>query len=152
MEADRLASERRAFEVWARDEMLLNITRTHDGRQYDWGSTEYAWLGWLARSAIPIVVSEEMVGVPYRIVETEDGFEPQMRYTAGAVNGEFWFPLNSLGYWLEPEAFSHGNPKLRNHMPSREEAARALERARIINADEPIIRCAALTASSERGG
>lgn len=57
-----LASERRAFEAWysttGRDwtSGYLNIYG-----QYLHSEQEQCWQGWLARSAVPTVVSEEMV-------------------------------------------------------------------------------------------
>lgn len=68
----------------------------------------------------------------YRIVRRRGGFEPQYSYTAGVVKGLFWYPLNAEGYWLEPDAFSNGNPSKRIAM-TRREADRAILRARAIN-------------------
>lgn len=67
----------------------------------------------------------------YRVVECGDGWEPQMSYTAGMIKGTFWFPLNAEGYWLEPEAFSHGNPTKRSIM-TKDAAERAILRAQAI--------------------
>lgn len=70
----------------------------------------------------------------YRIVEHVGlGFEPQMQYTSGTVKGDFWYPLNAVGYWEEPESFSHGNPTRRVIFDNREDAERAVTRARAIN-------------------
>lgn len=55
-----------------------------------------------------------------------------MSYTAGIPDGAVWYPLNAEGYWLEPDAFSYGNPKQHIAMP-RAEAKRAILRARAIN-------------------
>lgn len=68
----------------------------------------------------------------YRLRRRLRGWEPQCSYTAGAVDGVFWFPLNENGYWLEPEAFSFG--KITKHIAlPKELAKRALLRARAIN-------------------
>lgn len=68
----------------------------------------------------------------YRIVWRWFGFEPQMSYNAGMVSGLLWYPLNSEGYWLEPEAFSWGKITKRARMSLRD-ARRAILRARAIN-------------------
>jgi hypothetical protein len=70
----------------------------------------------------------------YRIIEHPGlGFEPQMQYTAGRVDGQFWYPLNESGYWVEPDAFSDGNPTRRIVFDSRADAERVLTRARAVN-------------------
>jgi len=68
----------------------------------------------------------------YRIVRRRGGYEPQFSYNAGMVRGLFWYPLNAEGYWLEPDAFTNGNPNARISM-SKEDARRAILRARAIN-------------------
>ena len=69
----------------------------------------------------------------YRIKRRFGGFEPQCSYTAGMVDGVFWFPLNAEGYWLEPDAFSYG--KITKHISlPKEDAKRAILRAQAINA------------------
>jgi hypothetical protein len=70
----------------------------------------------------------------YRVVEVPGGFEPQMLSTMGAVDGERWFPLNAEGYWLEPDAFSYG-VITKHSIMTREEAERAVTRARAINGE-----------------
>lgn len=68
----------------------------------------------------------------YRIRRRFDGWEPQHSYTAGAVDGVFWYPLNAEGYWLDMDAFNYG--KITKHIAmSKEEAKRAILRARAIN-------------------
>ena len=74
----------------------------------------------------------------YRVVRREGGFEPQMLYTRGMRDGRTWFPLNSQGYWLEPEAFSYGVVTRHAPLTSREDADRAIERAKLINSDQSI--------------
>ncbi len=68
----------------------------------------------------------------YRIKRRFGGWEPQCSYTAGAVDGVFWFPLNAEGYWLEPNAFDYGKITKHIAMP-KEDAKRAILRARAIN-------------------
>ena len=70
-----------------------------------------------------------MIG-DYRIVEHPNGFEPQMCYTMGAADGEKWFPLNELGFWVEPDAFSHGKITRRMIFDLRADAMRAIIRAK----------------------
>lgn len=54
-----------------------------------------------------------------------------MSYTAGMVKGVFWFPLNPDGYWLEPDAFTHG--KITRHIVmSKADAQQVVLRARAI--------------------
>lgn len=68
----------------------------------------------------------------YRIVRRLSGWEPQHSYTAGFVDGVFWYPLTADGFWLEPDAFSHG--KITKHIAlPKEDAKRAILRARAIN-------------------
>jgi hypothetical protein len=55
---DRLASERRDFEAAFPN---MPTTWRADTGQYEGDVQQYRWQGWLARSAIPIDVSEEMV-------------------------------------------------------------------------------------------
>jgi hypothetical protein len=85
---------------------------------------------------------KRLVGIPtatrqYRIKRRIGGYEPQMSYSAGIANGFFWFPLNRDGYWLEPEAFSHGNPTKRITM-SKHDAKRSILRAKVVNDDAGI--------------
>lgn len=68
----------------------------------------------------------------YRAIRRLGGWEPQMSYTAGTVDGVVWYPLNAEGYWLEPKAFSSGNPRAHIAM-TKAEAGRAITRARAIN-------------------
>jgi hypothetical protein len=68
----------------------------------------------------------------YRMVRCWGGYEPQISYSAGMVKGLFWYPLNREGYWLEPDAFTHGNPTRRSVM-SKDDAKRAVLRSRAIN-------------------
>lgn len=68
----------------------------------------------------------------YRVIRRAAGFEPQFSYTAGMVEGVFWFPLNAEGYWLEPDAFNYG--KITKHISlPKEDAKRAILRAQAIN-------------------
>jgi hypothetical protein len=53
----------------------------------------------------------------YRVVPYGNGFEPQMSYSAGTVDGLFWFPLNPDGSWLQPDAFSDGKATWHISMP-----------------------------------
>jgi hypothetical protein len=75
----------------------------------------------------------------YRITETDGGFEPQMLYTAGMGDGQFWTPLLPTGYWAEPSSFSLGRVAARYPLPTKEEAEIAIERAIRINTDRPIL-------------
>ncbi len=79
----------------------------------------------------------------YRIVRRDGGHEPQMLSTTGsaAFTGpkDVWFPLNSQGYWLEPDAFNYGLVTKHAPLPTRHEAERAILRAKAINDDQPII-------------
>lgn len=68
----------------------------------------------------------------YRIVRRLTGWEPQHSYTAGCVDGVFWYPLNTEGFWLEPDAFNYGKITKHVAMP-KEVAKRAILRARAIN-------------------
>ncbi len=68
----------------------------------------------------------------YRVVRRFGGYEPQHSYTAGLVEGVFWYPLNEAGYWLEPDAFTHGKITKHITMP-KADAQRAILRARAIN-------------------
>lgn len=68
----------------------------------------------------------------YRIVRRVGGYEPQFSYNAGMANGLFWYPLNADGYWLEPDAFTNGNPTKHITM-SKSDAGRVILRARAIN-------------------
>ncbi len=68
----------------------------------------------------------------YRIVRYGGGWEPQMSYTAGMVNGVFWFPLDERGYWLEPDAFTNG--KITKHISfPKDVAQRIIMRSRALN-------------------
>lgn len=67
----------------------------------------------------------------FRIVEFGGGWEPQMSFTAGMVKGVFWYPLNPEGYWLQPGAFTDGNPTWRISLP-KADAERAIVRASAI--------------------
>lgn len=75
----------------------------------------------------------------YRIKKYEDGFEPQMLHSCGAIDVKRWFPLAATGYWAEPDAFSYGLITKRSVMPTREDAERAVQRAKLINSDMPIV-------------
>ena len=68
----------------------------------------------------------------YRVVRRLGGFEPQCSYTAGMVDGIFWYPLNPDGFWLEPDAFSYGNVTKHISLP-KDDANRAILRARALN-------------------
>jgi hypothetical protein len=70
----------------------------------------------------------------YRIVRRFGGYEPQFSYNAGMVKGIFWYPLSHEGYYLEPDAFTNGNPTEHVTM-SKVNARRAILRARAINED-----------------
>jgi hypothetical protein len=48
------------------------------------------------------------------------------------VKGIFWYPLNAEGYWLEPGAFTNGDPS-RHITMAKVAAERAILRARAIN-------------------
>jgi hypothetical protein len=69
----------------------------------------------------------------YRIEPVRGGFEAQMLCGCGAGADEKWFPLNPDGYWSDPEAYSFGLISNRHVFATREEAARAIARARAIN-------------------
>lgn len=69
----------------------------------------------------------------YRIVEHSNGFEPQIRYTMGFIDGEAWFPLDASGHWLEPDAFSYGQVTMRLLFANRADAERVILRAKSIN-------------------
>jgi hypothetical protein len=89
----------------------------------------------------------------YRIVERGSGWEPQMLYRPGSSKFTgpkgVWFPLNSQGYWLEPDAFDYGDVTKHAPLPTREEAERAIERAKLINSDNAILRSALQDARDE---
>ena len=68
----------------------------------------------------------------YRIVRRLEGYEPQFSFNAGTVEALSWYPLNAEGYWLEPDAFTNGNPTKHLSM-TRADARRAILRARAIN-------------------
>ena len=78
-----------------------------------------------------------MAAGQYRIEPVTDGFEAQMLYPCGAVEGEKWFPLNPDGYWSDPDAFSFGLISNRHVFETREAAARAIFKARAINGIPP---------------
>ncbi len=73
-----------------------------------------------------------MASEQYRIKRVDGGFEAQMLYPCGAVDSEKWFPLNPQGYWSDPDAFSFGMISNRHVFATREEAARAIAKARAI--------------------
>jgi hypothetical protein len=79
----------------------------------------------------------------YRIARRDGGFEPQVLYRPGVSTfcgpKGVWFPLNSKGYWLEPDAFSYGLVTKHAPLPNREDAKRAIERAKAINGNTPQI-------------
>lgn len=81
-------------------------------------------LNWLLRKSPPTR--------QYRIVRRPGGHEPQFSYNAGMVKGIFWYPLNADGYWLEPDAFTNGNPTKHISM-GKDDARRAILRARAVN-------------------
>lgn len=85
----------------------------------------------------------------YRVEESPEGFEPQMLYTLGRLDGFAWFPLTANGYWSDPDAFTDGEIKIRSFFPSRDEADRAIVCARRVNG-EKLIR-AAFPASAPKG-
>jgi hypothetical protein len=71
----------------------------------------------------------------YRIEPVEGGYEAQMLYLVGGIPGRSeWFPLNADGYWSDPNAFSFGLTSHRDVLPTRDDAMRAIARARAINA------------------
>lgn len=80
----------------------------------------------------------------YRIVVRDGGFEPQMLYRAGsaAFTGPkgVWFPLNSQGYWLEPDAFNYGLVTRHAVLPTLADAGRAISLAKAINDSQPFPR------------
>lgn len=75
----------------------------------------------------------------FRIVEAADGFEPQMLHTSARGPERVWYPLLATGYWAEPEAYSYGVVTKRNPLPTRADAERAIERAKSVNAERPIV-------------
>lgn len=81
---------------------------------------------------LSLILRRPIASRQYRIVRRLGGFEPQYSYTAGRVKGIFWFPLNAEGYWLEPDAFTDGNPTKHISM-TKADARRAILRARAIN-------------------
>lgn len=68
----------------------------------------------------------------YRIVRYGNGYEPQMSYSAGMIEGLFWYPLNGDGHWLEPDAFTQGHITMHISMP-KTIAQRAIRRAQGVN-------------------
>ena len=69
----------------------------------------------------------------YRIEAVSGGFEAQMLYPCGAVPDEKWFPLNSEGYWSDPDGFSFGLISRRDVFATQAEAAEAIRSAKEIN-------------------
>lgn len=70
----------------------------------------------------------------YRIVEHDAlGFEPQILYISPGAKQEIWQPLNQEGYWADPEAYSYGNIRWRIIFTARQDAERAITRAKSIN-------------------
>jgi hypothetical protein len=90
----------------------------------------------------------------YRVRRLPDGsHEPQMLYNCGPkALGRRWFPLLPSGYWAEPDAYSYGVITVRSPLPTREDALRAVERARLINADRPIVAEAAAAREEAAAG
>jgi hypothetical protein len=86
-------------------------------------------------------MTDEEFKPEYRIVEAEGGFEPQMSYVPGMFSPErlVWFPLLANGCWAEPKAYNAGNPTKRSILPKRSDAEAAIERAKLINSDRPLI-------------
>lgn len=74
----------------------------------------------------------------YRVEESADGFEPQMLYTLGRLDGFAWFPLTENGYWADPDAFTDGEIKIRSLFKSKDEAERAIICAKRINGEKLI--------------
>ena len=73
----------------------------------------------------------------YRVEESADGFEPQMLYTLGRLDGFAWFPLTANGYWADPDAFTDGEIKIRS-VQTKEDAERAIVCAKRINGEKLI--------------
>jgi hypothetical protein len=70
----------------------------------------------------------------YRISETSEGFEPQMKYLVGGA--ERWYALLETGYMADPNVWafgSSGESYVRVCLPRREMAERAILRAKTIN-------------------
>lgn len=77
----------------------------------------------------------------YRVIPHGDGFMPQMSYSMGMVAGLQWFPLNVQGFWNDPDSFSFGKTTKELPIPmTKDDAERAIERAKLINDCQPIIR------------
>ena len=74
----------------------------------------------------------------YRVEESADGFEPQMLYTLGRLDGFAWFPLTANGYWADPDAFTDGEIKIRSVFQTKEDAERAIVCAKRINGEKLI--------------
>lgn len=72
----------------------------------------------------------------YRIEAVPGGFEAQMLYQCGAAPREEWFPLNSIGYWSDPDSFSFGLISKRDVFATQAEAAAAIRNAKVINGSE----------------
>lgn len=69
----------------------------------------------------------------YRITETNQGFEPQIKFL---VRGnERWFALLPSGYWADPDEWNSEESSTRLILSTREKAERAIIRARAINQD-----------------
>jgi hypothetical protein len=74
----------------------------------------------------------------YRVEKSADGFEPQMLYTLGRLDGFAWFPLTANGYWADPDAFTDGEIKIRSVFQTKENAERAIVCAKRINGEKLI--------------
>ncbi len=79
-----------------------------------------------------------MASEQYRIEPVAGGWEAQMLYPCGAVDDDKWFPLRPDGYWSDPDAYSFGLIAIRHVFETREEAARAIAKARALNGTPPV--------------
>ncbi len=78
----------------------------------------------------------------YRITKVKGGWQPEMRFRCR--NDVLWVPLNSKGYWANPDNYS--DPSLREQsditersVMSKEDAKATMQRAILLNTDAPII-------------
>lgn len=69
----------------------------------------------------------------YRIIETDAGYEPQIRYLVR--DRERWFALLPSGYWADPDEWDEDDSGTRLILATRTKAERAIIKAQAINQD-----------------
>lgn len=89
---------------------------------------------------------------PFCIVPIDGGFEPRMLTTSGDSGSQFWTPLLASGYWAEPASFTSGKVAGTYPLPTNAEAEAAIERAKLINQDRPLISSIVSASASPSAG